>query len=361
MRETRPEHRLRKDHSNMMGRVTAFPDQLRAAMRAAQQGPELVHGSKPSHIYVVGMGGSAIGGDFLRAFAQDRCLIPIEVIRGYDLPAAAGETAFAFFVSYSGNTEETLSAWHEAARRGMRRACVTSGGELRELAERAGVPVFDLPAGSPPRAALGWTSVPVFHALARVGWLAFTGAELEDAARASAAAIDAYGPDAEPTNALRVWAERAAGRLPVVYTAAHPFAPAALRWVCQFNENSKSLAHAAYFPEQNHNEVVAWEAASDVLARAEVAFLVDDAIEPRVKRRLEAVEAMIVRAAHRVARFRPFGEGVLAKLYSFATMGDLASVYLADAVGVDPTPVASIDRLKAELAGHGSGTTDSVP
>jgi glucose/mannose-6-phosphate isomerase len=350
MGETRAEHRLRKDRSNMMGRVTDFPDQLRAAMRAAQQGPELMHGPKPSRIYVVGMGGSAIGGDFLRAFAEDRCAIPIEVIRGYDLPAAADASTFAFFVSYSGNTEETLSAWHGAARRGVRRACVTSGGQLQDLAERAGAPVFSLPGGSPPRAALGWTSIPVFHAIARAGWLPFTGADLEEAARASAAAIDAYGVAADPLNSLRVWAETAAGRLPVVYAAAHPFYPAATRWVCQFNENAKTLAHAAFFPEQNHNEIIAWESASDVMARAEVAFLTDDAIDPRVRRRLEIVEALIVRAAHRVARFRAFGDGVLAKLFSFATMGDLASVYMADALGVDPTPIANIDRLKAELS-----------
>ncbi|NNE44788.1 MAG: SIS domain-containing protein, partial [Gemmatimonadetes bacterium] len=143
------------DPAGMGARVVGLPDQLRSAWTLAQDGPDLMAGARPDRIYVCGMGGSAIGGDFLRAYASEYCDVPVDVIRGYDLPRAVNERAFVFFVSYSGGTEETLSGWEEASRRGVPRAVISTGGELGRLADAAGVPWLKVPGGSPPRAALG--------------------------------------------------------------------------------------------------------------------------------------------------------------------------------------------------------------
>lgn len=337
------------DPSDMMGRVLDFPRQLREAWSLAVRGPQLAPARDPARVYVVGMGGSAIGGDFVRAFAETCSAVSVEVVRGYQLPAAASEGSFAFFVSYSGDTEETLEAWEEAVRRGLPRAAVTSGGELARRAEAHGVPCLLIPGGSPPRAALGWTSVPVFRALAVRGLLPLGDAELEEAAAASEAVIAAFGPDAPESNPVRRWAEAAAGGVPFVYAPATPYGAAAVRWSGQLNENGKILAHVALLPEQNHNEIVGWEAPSPAREAAVVAFLADERVHPRVRRRLDILAGVIERTGRPVTRFEPHGEGLFARMVSFATMGDLASLYAAAARGVDPTPVASIDRLKAGL------------
>lgn len=337
------------DPSDMMGRVLDFPNQLREAWELAGRGPDLMKGARPGRVFVVGMGGSAIGGDFVRAFAETCSPVPVEVVRGYELPAAAGSSSFAFFVSYSGNTEETLAVWEEACRRGVPRACITSGGELAERAAHDGTACLRIPPGSPPRAALGWTSIPVFRALGTAGLLPFAAEDVKDAARAGEEVIVKHGPDAAPDDPLRGWAEACAARLPVIYAPAYRYSAAAVRWSGQMNENGKSLAHVALFPEQNHNEIVGWETPSPVLELAEVAMLADDTVHPRVRKRMEIVASRIERARGRVTRFAPAGAGLVARLYSLAVMGDLASLYLAAARGVDPTPVASIDGLKAEL------------
>jgi glucose/mannose-6-phosphate isomerase len=349
---TRSARAVTNDPGGMMKRIAAFPEQLRGAFELAERGPDLLAGSRPERIFVVGMGGSAIGGDFLRSWAEESCPTPVEVVRGYELPASCSSASFAFFVSYSGNTEETLSCFEEALARRVVCACVTSGGRLAERARERGVPVLRIPGGSPPRAALGWTSVPLFHALAGAGLARFGAEDLEAAARACEEALAAFAPGVQG-NALLAWAESAAKGFPVIYAPARPYAACAVRWACQLNENGKTLAHVALFPEQNHNEIVGWEAPSPLHALARVAFLTGEGVHPRVRKRMELVAKAVEAAGARATWFEARGGSAVARLYSFATMGDLASVFTAQAKRVDPTPVASIDRLKTELGSAG--------
>ncbi len=341
------------DPADMLGRILAVPDQLRAALELARRGPDLIGGAKPSRVWVVGMGGSAIGGDFLSAWSATRSSVPVDVVRGYDAPHGLDASSFAIFVSYSGNTEETLTVWEEAERRGVPRAVVTSGGELAARAEAAGVPVLDIPGGAPPRSALGWTSVPLVVAFARAGLAPFADTEIQDAAAACERTLALEGPEASGTGAVEEWARLAAHGLPIVHAPSARLAPAATRWICQLNENGKLLAHAALFPEHNHNEVVSWDAPSDIHRMIRAAFLLDDEIHPRVRRRMELVAGILEKAGGAVARFEAIGDGLLARLHSLAVLGDLASVYAAAERNIDPTPVAGIDHLKADLASEG--------
>ncbi len=342
----RPGH----DPSDMLGRILDFPAQLRAACELAEGGPDLLGKHRPARLWVVGMGGSAIGGDFVRAWARTTTPLPIDVVRGYGLPRSADASSFAIFVSYSGNTEETLSGWDEAARRDVPRACLTSGGELAARAEADGVPVLRIPGGAPPRSALGWTSVPLFLALGRAGLAPFEAETVDEAAGACERMLERFGPDAGEASTVRTWAEEAAAGLPLIYAPEDRLAPVVTRWVCQLNENAKLLAHGARFPEHNHNEIVGWDAPSALHSKVRAAFLSDDRTHPRVRLRMELVARNIEEAGGRIARFEPEGEGLAARLYSLAVLGDLASVYAASAREIDPSPVPGIDRLKAELA-----------
>lgn len=342
--------RIGNDPSDMTGRVLALPAQMREAWRLAAGGPPLVPRTAPLRCWVVGMGGSAIGGEFVRAMAESAGRIPVDVVRGYEMPASAGPDGLAFFVSYSGNTEETLSAWDEAARKGVPRAAVTSGGALAERARADRVPLLEIPGGSPPRAALGWTCVPVMHALGTAGLLPVDGVALEEAARAAEHALERFGPNGKDSRTAAAWAERAAHGWPVIYAAERPHGATARRWTGQMNENGKTLAHAALLPEQNHNEIVPWERDSGATRVAEVAILDDPAVHVRVRRRLDLVAEACARAGRPAVRFPAGGTGLLARLFSLAALGDLTSLYVAAAAGEDPTPVPAIDRLKAELA-----------
>jgi glucose/mannose-6-phosphate isomerase len=129
-----------------------------------------------------------------------------------------------------------------------------------------------------------------------------------------------------------------------------------VRWGTQLNENAKTLAHVALFPEHNHNEIVGWESSSPVRDLAVVAFLGARAASPRVRRRMELVAAAARAAGVPCAEFEPVGRALAAQLFSLATLGDLASLHLAAALDVDPTPVSPIDRLKRELGALGDAS-----
>src|SRR5665647_918707 len=115
---------------------------------------------KPDNIVVAGMGGSGIGGDVLKDWTRSKTDVSIEVNREYNLPAYANKKTLVFLTSYSGDTEESLSAFLDALKRKCMIFCVSSGGALLENAKRLKLPFLKVPSGMPPRAALPYMLVP---------------------------------------------------------------------------------------------------------------------------------------------------------------------------------------------------------
>ena len=130
-------------------------------------------------ILVSGLGGSAIGGDFLRVYLGNRCVLPVLVNRNYTLPRYVGRGTLVFAVSYSGNTEETLSAYDDARTKGATVVAVTSGGKLAEWAKRDGAPLVVIPGELPPRSAIGYLFVSTLAVLQQWGMVSAT-ADIEE-------------------------------------------------------------------------------------------------------------------------------------------------------------------------------------
>ncbi|MDR7430805.1 MAG: bifunctional phosphoglucose/phosphomannose isomerase [Armatimonadota bacterium] len=335
------------DPQDMVGLVVRTPEFLR-------EGWELgLHlGSpppSPRHLLVLGMGGSGIGGDLLRGLLYDRVGFPVTVVKDYSLPAWVGPQDVVFACSYSGNTEETLSAYGAAGRAGARRVAVTSGGQLADRAQAEGIPWVRIPPGLPPRAALGYLLGPMLGALHRWGWTEGLEEEVGEAVAVLRELSARWGPEV-PTvdNPAKQLARALVGRLPVVYATSRLSEAAALRWKTQLNENSKVYATWNVFPELNHNETVGWALAGQPEGLLEVVILRDPEDPPRLVRRLEVTREVALGAAgfHEVWAH---GHGRLSRVLSLVLFGDLVSVYLAYLNEVDPTPVAAIDELKRRL------------
>jgi glucose/mannose-6-phosphate isomerase len=294
-------------------------------------------------VVVAGMGGSGIAGDVAAALAADRLDVPVVVHKAYGLPAWATARTLVAAVSHSGGTEETLSAAAEALDRRARLLAICSGGPLADLGEERSFPVVRVPAGGQPRHSLGWLAVPLLAALGLADGL---GEAVDVLHRLG----EAQGRDvpADRNPAKRLGALLAAGALPVAYGTAGLAGVAALRLRCQLNENAKLPALSAVVPELCHNDVVGWE--RDPAPDRGLVWLRDPAGEhARDARRAEILEGLLAPRVSWTATVRSAGGGPLARLASLLLQVDLASVYAAHARGVDPTPVASIDRLKSEL------------
>ncbi|MBO8129379.1 MAG: bifunctional phosphoglucose/phosphomannose isomerase [Peptococcaceae bacterium] len=341
---------LELDTDGMFDAAWSLAEQCTEAWGLSQQ-VALPEQSRPvSQIVVTGLGGSAIGGDLLRVFGGPLLPVPVLVNRDYTLPRYVGEDTLVFVVSYSGNTEETLSAYDEAKSKGATIVAITTGGKLGARAAADGFPVVQVPGGIAPRSATGYLFIPTLGVLERMGFLRGMQAEVEGLVAYLQELREKYGP-ANPTgaNPAKDLAGKLYGRLPVIWGASGTTEVVAMRWKGQVNENAKTPAYWNVFPELNHNEVVGLEKAENILASTWFVFLHDPDDHPRVKMRMDITKRMMAKAAG-CTDVEASGPNRLARLYSLIYLGDYTSLYLAALYGINPGPVKVIDFLKAELA-----------
>jgi glucose/mannose-6-phosphate isomerase len=300
-------------------------------------------------VLVCGRGGSAIGGDFAAAWAAPHG-VRIAVHRTYGLPAWLDRRTLVLFSSYSGNTEETLAAF-DASSNESPRACITTGGMLAARATGARLACCPLPPGLQPRAALGHSLVAVLAMLHACGVVPDPGPDLAAAAAHLRELWRQCAPqNPEAQNPAKRLARRWRGRLPVVYTGTGCTAPVGVRWRGQIAENAKQLATHAVFPELDHNEIMAWTALPDLRRHAVLTILRDRDDQGPVARRMQITAEILSSRVGAIEWIETAGSGVLERILGAAFLGDLASVYLSFLNGVDPTPVAEIETLKAQLA-----------
>lgn len=344
-----PSFVTRRDPKGMYALAMGFPEQCRAALRIAESTPISLSGEGVRQVVLTGLGGSAAGGDFARALFEAQGRVPFSVNRDYTLPGYVGADTLVFATSYSGNTEETLSAYADARRRGARIIAVTSGGELARRAAADRVPVITIPGGQPPRTAMGYMLVPVLVAASRLGLLPkqdIAGAAGE--AEAATAAWKAETPVA--SNEAKQLGLALYGALGVIYGLGGWQTVVAGRWKGQINENAKQHVFSHAFPEMNHNEILGWEGTARLGVRQWVALLLEDGTESdRMALRATVTLDLIARAGQ-VYRVKAGGSTLLAKMLSLALLGDFVSLYLAALNEEDPYTIASIDQIKESLA-----------
>lgn len=339
------------DPSGMREHLEQFPDQLRAAAVTGRETPVSVSATGVRSVAVVGMGGSAIGGEMAAGYLADGLRVPLEVVRDYRLPGHVDSDTLVYVSSYSGNTEETLSCYEEARERGARIVVSTTGGEVGRIAQECGHDRVPVPTGYPPRAALGFGLVPLLFVLARLGLAPNPSKDVDDAVAVCEDGVARLGLDVPSAdNEAKEIAAWFHGHAPVIYGSAPATSVVANRWCGQLSENSKVVAHRNELPEMNHNEIVGWSGPPSLGGGARVVFLRDSDDHSRVVRRADFTRDAIARTGAEVRDVASAGSTRLARLLSLVQVGDFVSYYLAALGGVDPTPVVPIDELKAELA-----------
>ncbi len=318
------------DNSNMLKVIEDFPHQCNTALGLAKG---MTVSGRINNIIVAGMGGSAVGGDLLRLYLHD-LRIPVTAIRDYKLPNYVNENTLIFAVSYSGNTEETIAAYEDAAKKKAKIIAVTSGGILREKAAK----VIKIPSGLQPRDALGYLFFPVLGVLVNSGIVNENSAEIAEM-------LDILSQKED----FRQFGERLAKKIgqktPIIY-ASEQFSAVAYRWKTQFNENSKVAAFSHVFSEMNHNEIVGYQSMN---RDKFIAILIrDNADNERIKKRMDITKEIISQKVD-VEEIYTKGTYLLSRLFSGLYYADFASYYLALQNKIDPTPVHVIENLKKKL------------
>ena len=345
------ELKLEYDKSDMYSVISNMPDQIREAVKLAEDFSVNIDAGSVSSILFVGMGGSAIGGDLVRAIVEDECKLPISVVRNYELPLWAGESTLALVTSYSGNTEETLSAYKDALKKGCKIICVTTGGKLQKLAADDDVPVLIIPSGLPPRGAIAYCSIPWLLIFASLGIINIGSNEIVSMALDLEKVIEDYGNyDSAQDNLPLTVARRAVGQIPLIYVSTGSFSVIGKRWANQIQENAKMLAFTNELPEMNHNEIMGWHLTG--LSRENVLpiFIISNSLHPRVKMRFDITSNLIEDKRGEVVRINPTDDKLIIQLFSLIILGDFMSYYISLLNHIDPGPVDIITELKEQLS-----------
>lgn len=342
--------RQRIDPGGMDRRIAEFPWQCRQAIDLVESSALPEEYGQADSIVILGLGGSAIGGDLVRGLVEYECRAPVLVNRDYRLPAFVNDRTLVVASSYSGNTEEVLSALREALEREAMCLALTTGGELADLFRREGRPLITFEYDAQPRAALGYSFTMLLALLQRLGFVGQRSGRLEEAIEGLVSLGSLIGVEVpEADNPAKQLARRLEGRLPVIYGAGH-LSEVARRWKCQFNENSKGWAFWEVLPELNHNSVAGYGFPDNVARDVHVLLLTSRLYHPRHLARIEVTSEILAQNGISHESVPVMGESLVAELLWAIHLGDYVSYYLALLRGADPTPVANIAYLKERLA-----------
>jgi glucose/mannose-6-phosphate isomerase len=302
--------------------------------------------SKIKNIIVTGLGGSAIGGDLLQNYFRKELKLSYSVNRNYELPAYADSETLVIASSYSGNTEETISALNQAIERKCQIICISTGGKVEDISKRNNIPFARLKPGFQPRYALWinfFTLLKTFHSLKLV----------PDQNENVAQAITLLKRKGEeysklPANAASNLAEELLGFIPIIYSVSDYTSAVGTRLKGEFNENSKQHAFYGYLPELNHNEILGWEGYKPAM-NLKLINILDDGYHPQVKKRIELTSKLIEKAGVEIINLKSSEADAKLRLIDLIYLGDWITYYYALMRGQSPTSIDSINYLKENL------------
>jgi glucose/mannose-6-phosphate isomerase len=330
------------DKSSMLEQIVGLPDQLRLAL---EWDIDLV--DRPSGVAIVGMGGSAVGGDILADYASSISDKPISVIRGVELPRWVCGKTLVVMVSYSGNTWEVMDLYKRSKERGCSMVAIASGGDLSKVAEADKVPMIRVPTGLQPRAALGYLLGAEAAVLEATG-LAPVKRDLALAQLAMADLRENLSPGIPAdVNMAKKIARKLSGKIPAIY-APRTLRTVAYRWQTQINENAKMMAFSGEFPELNHNQIVGWVEGRPLAGMLPV-FLKPASSRGSLGEKMDVAIQLMREAEVQPLPIELSGRSSLESSLMGVMLGDFVSFYLAMLKGVDPSPVNSIVELKKRM------------
>ncbi len=340
------------DRSGMLKFLLNFPYQCRAAYEIAEnygtQGVE----KKFKKIVFAGVGGSAIGADFIKSYLYFESNIPVLVVKEYVLPKYVDSSTIVFILSYSGNTGEALNVYKHAREKNAYIICVSSGGSLEQLCLRDGIMFIKIPSGYLPRCSFGFLSIIPLYILSKLGIIK----NIDNLVDETVGLLEDLRDDClsprvrQKENIAKYIAGKLWNKFTVIYSGSSQFDIIASRLRGELAENSKALSSTHTFPELNHNEIMGWQNPGKIIRNFVVLMLRDDCSDQRVAKGMELAKEIIQKEGVEVFDIWPRGKSLLSRMFSLIYTCDYISFYLAVLYGIDPAPIDKIEYLKNELS-----------
>lgn len=298
-------------------------------------------------VIISGLGGSAISGDLLKNFLKDELYVPVTVNRNYFLPSFADEKTLLIASSYSGNTEETLSSFNDALKKGCKIICISTGGKLEKLAEENSVPFIRLQKGFQPRYALGLSFFTLLRLFENMKLISSQSKVTDSIIKLWKDKAEEYSNEG---NIAASVAEQLIGYIPIIYSAADYTNAVGYRFKSQLNENSKLHAFHHEFPEMNHNEIIGWESHQQKKLHTKVIYLSDKSYHPQIQKRFKIVSEFIKKSDVEIISLESREENFKVRIMDLIFLVDWISFYLGVFRGFDPSEIDYINLLKEKLS-----------
>jgi glucose/mannose-6-phosphate isomerase len=338
------------DPEDMLARLHEMPFLCQQAWQMATEFKLPADYADIDKLVILGMGGSAIGGDLINSLAVSEAKLPIVVCRDYQLPTFVDAKSLVLASSYSGNTEETLSSFTQALKTPAKKLVITTGGKLKSIAQENGIPVFSFDYRAQPRAALPFSLMPILCLLHKLGFIGDKSADVAETVEVlKQLTMQLNETVASAQNPAKQLAMKLYDHLPVIY-GGDIVAEVAHRWKTQFNENAKAWAFHEIFPELNHNAVVGYQFPSELATKIVVVLLNSSLLPKRIQLRYRITGELLSKARVSYQTVDGWGKSPLSQIMSLVLFGDYTSYYLAMLYQIDPSPVKAIDFLKKQLA-----------
>ena len=323
--------------------IASFPEQLKHSIELGREMNLGITDSSFNKVMILGMGGSGIGGRIVSQLVADEASIPILPVSDYSIPQCADNKTLVLVSSYSGNTEETISAMEMAIAKGSKIVCISSGGKIKDLAEEHGFPFVSIPPGNPPRSMFAYSCIQQLFVLNQLGVI---GDDIIDNLSDALSLLENTRGEIEDLG--KDMASQLQGRIPLIYTDMW-MGGVAVRWCQQINENSKMMCWSNPFPESNHNELVGWEGADNRIGVVLVRTPFD---HPRTSLRMDICKPIFDKKCDTIVEVQSKGKTKLETMLYVVLLGDWLSWYLSDLNGVDAVEITNIIHLKNSLTAN---------
>lgn len=272
-------------------------------------------------IIIAGMGGSMMPGEILNILQP-----AVTLNWDYDLPENLAEGSWVICISWSGNTEETISSYTKALEKNLKVVAITKGGNLAELAKKNNTPLIEMPEEPVhPRMAIGYMTGALFKILGLESELDFM--------------IDPL--TSEGTG--KVMAEAISNKIPLIYSA-YNWKSLANFWKILFNENDKIHAFTNTAPSLVHNELAGFNVRDK--DKLHVLVLRDEQDDVRRNKNLDLTLAMLDKIGYSHSIVNLSGKTLLEKVINNYTLALWTSYYLAKFLDVDPEKIDIIEDFK---------------
>lgn len=321
--------------------ISNFSKQLAEAINIGKNAQIRTSEKEISNVLISGLGGSGIGGSIVSQLVDKEAIVPINVNKDYFIPGYVNQNTLVIICSYSGNTEETLSAMKLAREKNAKIVCITSGGEVLDIAKKHNLNHIIIPGGMPPRACLSYSLTQLFYILSYFGII---GNNFEAELEASVKLLE--NEEGNIIEEAKSIAGKLFNKIPIIYSTASTEG-VAVRFRQQLNENAKMLCWHHVFPEMNHNELVGWRKQNKEFA---IVIFRNETDDGRVQKRMEICKEIFTKYTSTIIEVHSKGNSSLEKALYLIHLGDWVSWFLSELNKVDAMEIDVINHLKSELA-----------